>query len=149
MFVRSPLIPRHGHSQCGRESSAGVPRAVRIMLTLTAQHEPVQTARSADGVELFAASGEKFVNVGLVAHVENEMVLRCVEDVVHSKGEFNDTQIGTKMATVFGENGDEFFADFLGELLKLREGKFFHIYGGINSVKYASHDFRANPQLPS
>jgi hypothetical protein len=65
----------HGHAQGGGERGAGVAGAVAIVLALGAQHEAVQAAGLADGVEAVAAAGEDLVDVGLVADVEEELVL--------------------------------------------------------------------------
>ena len=71
------LIARDGHAERGGERGAGVSRAVAIVRAFGAQHEAVQAAGSADGVELLAAAGEQLVHVGLVADVEDEMIGRA------------------------------------------------------------------------
>ena len=85
------------------------------MLALGAEHEAVKAAGLADGFKAVAAAGEDFVDVGLVADVEEDFVFRRIEDRVQSDGELDDAEIGAQMAAGFGEGLDQEFADLLRE----------------------------------
>jgi hypothetical protein len=82
---------------------------------LGAEHESIQAIGCPNGAELFAASREKFVDVGLMADVEDKVVLGRIEDVVHGEGELDHTEVRAKMASGLGEDRNELFANFRGE----------------------------------
>jgi len=75
------------------------------------------------------------VDVGLVADVENKMILGRVKNVVHGDGEFHDAQIRAQVPAILRENVDEFLADFRRELLELRKVELLYVRGGADSVK--------------
>ena len=85
---RATAMPKRGG-----ERGAGVACAVGVVLAFGAQHEAVQAAGLADGLEAVAASGKQLVDIGLMADVEDEAVGRRVEDVVHGEGQFDDAEI--------------------------------------------------------
>jgi hypothetical protein len=75
--------------------------AVGIVLTLRAQHEAVETTALADGVKARLATGEQFVDVGLVRDVEDKLVFWRGENVVHGEGELDDAEVGAEVAAGF------------------------------------------------
>ena len=77
MLAAAGQIARHGHAQRGRERGARVPRAIGVVRALRAQHKAVQPARLADGLHAIETPGENLVYVGLVAHVEEQLVGRA------------------------------------------------------------------------
>jgi len=52
-----------------------VPRSVAVVLALGAQHEAVQPARLANRIHALQPPGEHLVDVSLVAHVEEQLIL--------------------------------------------------------------------------
>ena len=114
-------------------------RAEAIVLAFGAEHEAVEAARLADGVEAVAASGEQLVDVGLMADVENEAVGRRVENGVERDGQLDHAEIRPEMAAGLGQDGDEFVANFLRELGKFIQRDFFDVGGRINRVEKACH----------
>ena len=120
MLVRARLVAAHGHAERGGEGRAGVPGAVAVVLALAAQQEPVQAIVLAHGVEAVPAAGEELVHVALVAHVEDELVLRRVEDTVQRDGQLDHAEVRPEVAAdgagvILGQNADQFLAHFLGE----------------------------------
>ena len=118
VFLAAGLVARHRHAERRGERGAGVPGAVAIVLAFGAQHEPVEPAGSADGVEPLLPAGEKFVHVGLMADVEQEAVARGIEDVVQGDGQFHHAEVRAKVSPVVGEHGDHPFANFRGKLVE-------------------------------
>lgn len=59
--------------------------------------------------------------------IENELVVWGIEGAVEGDREFDDAEIGPDVAAVFSGDGDEFGADFLGELRQLGRGEGLHI----------------------
>ncbi len=115
VFFAARLVARHRHSQGRRKSRAGVSGAVAIVRAFGAQHEAVQPAGRADGAEALAAAGEQLVHVGLVAHIEEEMVLGRFEHVVHGDGQFHHAQIRAQVPAVGGKDRDQLLADLRGQ----------------------------------
>ena len=116
-----------------------MPGSVAVVLRFSAQHETVQSARRANGVELLAPAGEQFVDVGLMADVEQKVILGGVEDVMQRKGELNNAQIRSQMPAGFGQNRDQLFTDFTCELLQLCQGKPLHIARRVDSIQNGGH----------
>lgn len=69
--------------------------------------------------ELTLAAGEKLVHVALVRDVEDKLVAGRFENAVEGKREFHDAEVGAHVAALAGGDGDDFIADFLGELREL------------------------------
>ena len=143
MLVAATLVPRGAHAQRRRQRRARVPRAVTIMLALGAQREPVQAVGCADGVESAFAAGEQLVDVALVAHVPDELVVRRREHAMQGDGQLDYAQIGSEMAAVFRKDSDQFVADFLGQLLQLVQLEFLDVFRTVHHVEVSVHKRRA------
>jgi len=79
-----------------RKGGSGVTRSEAVVLALGAEHEAVEPSgwrmvlkRSRDG--------EEFVDVGLVADVENEIVGGGIKNRVKGDGQLNHTEVGPEM----------------------------------------------------
>ena len=70
-------VAGHGHAERGGQRRAGVTCAVAVVLALGAQHEAVQAAGLANGVEAIEAAGKDLVDIGLMADVEENAVSRA------------------------------------------------------------------------
>jgi hypothetical protein len=98
-----------------------VSRPVAIVLALRAKEEAIQPFVLPHRVEALPPTGEKLVHVALVRNVENEFVLRRVEDPVQGDRQLYHAEIRPEMAAdrlwVFlREHPDEFIPNFFGEL---------------------------------
>jgi hypothetical protein len=82
-------------------------------------------------VKLFAASREQFVYIGLVADVEDEMILGRVKNVVHRQCQLDHPEVGAKVSAGFREHRNQLFADLFGKDFQLRDGELFYIERGI------------------
>jgi len=51
------------------------------------------------------------MNVSLMADIEDEVVFRCVEDVMHGDGQLDHTKIRAKVASGSGEDRDKLVAN--------------------------------------
>ena len=69
-------------------------------------------------MELLPPAREQLVDVGLMADVEEEVVLRRSEDVVHGDGQFHHAEVRPQVTTGLGEHGDQFFTDLPSQLFK-------------------------------
>jgi hypothetical protein len=104
-----------GEAEGGGEGGAGVAGAEGVVGALVAVEETGESAGLADELEgLAGASGEEFVDIALVADVEDELVARGVEDAVERDGELDDAEVGAEVAAVAGGDLDELVPDLLG-----------------------------------
>ena len=113
-------IAGHRHAEGRGKRGTGVAGAVAIVLALGAEHEAVQAAGLANGVEAIEAAGKNFVDVGLVAYVEEESVFGSVKDSVEGQRQLDDAEIRAEMTAGFGERLDEECADLLRQFDHLR-----------------------------
>ena len=63
-----------------------------------------------------APAGEHLVDVALMADVEDELVLRRVEDAMQRDGQLDHAEIRPEMAAGLRKNVDQLIAHFLREL---------------------------------
>jgi hypothetical protein len=73
-----------------------------------------------DGSQLVAPPGQHLVRIGLVAHIPDEPVLRCVEDAMKGNRQFHRAQSCREMPPHLADRGDQVAAQFVIELLQLR-----------------------------
>jgi hypothetical protein len=77
---------------CG-EGGSGVAGAVTIVFAFGAQGESIQALVGPHGFDAVPAAGEHFVDVGLVADVEDELIGGGVKNPVKGDAQFHDAQI--------------------------------------------------------
>ena len=139
ILVAAALIARRAHAERSRQRGAGVARAVTIVLAFSAERETVQTVGGADGVKAALAAGKEFVDVALMAHVPDEPVFWRREDAMQRDGQLHHAEVGAEVAAVFGKDGDEFVADFLGQLLQLVQLEFLDVFRAVHHVEVSVH----------
>jgi len=66
-----------------------------------------------------SAPGQDFMWIGLMAHVPDQFVIRCVEDVVKSDGQFDNTKTRSQVSPRNGNGIDGLGAQFVGNLLQV------------------------------
>jgi hypothetical protein len=121
------LVAGGGHAEGGREGGARVSGSVAVVLALGAGEESVEALVLADRREAIKPTGEEFVDVALVAYVEEEFVGGGFEDAVEGDGEFHDSEVGAEVAAGVGEDTDEFVADLVGEFRQFLGKEVFEI----------------------
>ena len=120
MRILTEAITRVGEADSSRKRRARMASAEDVMQALLAIQEAAQATRRADTIEVGAvAAGEELVHVALVGHVEDEFILRRTKDAVQCDRELDHAEIGPDVAAVLGGDGDETFADLLGEQREL------------------------------
>ena len=80
MLFAAGQVTRHRHAQRSRKRGTRMPRTVAVVLAFGPQHEAVEPAGLANGREAIEPAGKNFVNVSLVAHVEEDAVRGSIED---------------------------------------------------------------------
>ena len=95
-----------------RQRGRGVGVFDDVMLGLAPAGVARQSSAGAQPREV-PATGEDLVDVGLVARVEDDGVLRGVENPVDRDGEFDDAEVRSEVTTRTGNRVDEESADLL------------------------------------
>ncbi len=98
-----------------------MPRAVAVVLALSAQHEAIEPARLANRLHALQPSSEHLVDVSLVAHVEEQLILWGIEDRVQRQRQLDHAQIRPQVAAGLGERLNQEFANLLGQRRHLRK----------------------------
>src|SRR5579864_2323523 len=105
------------------------------MRTLGSQHEAIQAAWRADRVKLLAPSGKQFMDIRLVADVEDKVVFRRVKNVVHRERELDHPEVRSKVSAILGKDGNQLLADLFRQGFQLRDGEFFDIEWGMDAIE--------------
>ena len=79
------------------------------------------------------------MNVSLMADIKQEVVFRCVEDIVQSDGQLDNPEVGTKVPPGSGEHRDQLLANLDGQFFQIRDREPFYICRRINIVQYVIH----------
>jgi hypothetical protein len=76
------------------------------MFAFGAEEKTVQTLVLPHGVNAIEAAGKHLVNVALVTDVEDEPVVRRVENAMKRNGQLDHTEIGSEMTAGLREHFD-------------------------------------------
>src|ERR1700740_276992 len=112
-----------------------MPGAVAVVRALGPQHEAIQSARGADGVKLFTASREQFMDIRLVADVEDKMVFRRVKNVVHGERQLDPPEVRSEVSAGLGEDRNQLLTDFFRQDFQLRDSELFDIEWGMDAIE--------------
>ena len=81
------------------------------------------------------AAREHFMGVALVRHVEDDLVLRRIEDVVQGDGRLDHAQIGADVAAVSAQFLQKRRADLVRQRFELLHRKSFHVLRSVDFLK--------------
>src|SRR5258708_18835010 len=109
--------------------------AVTVVFALAPQEKSIQALILSYRIEAVAPPGKELVNIPLVAHVEDQLVFRRIENPVQRDRQLYHTQIRTEMSTGLRKNRNQLIAYLLSELGKSPFFKTFEVGGRINGVQ--------------
>jgi hypothetical protein len=112
-----------------------VPGSERIVRTFIPVRESAQAAAFTVVPKGFFPARENLVRVGLVPHIEYELVVRSVEYIVQTGDEFHRTEAGRQVAGIAGAAFDDILPDLLAEVRKLFLAEFPQVRGRIDIVQ--------------
>ena len=112
-----------------------MPRAKAIVFALRSLCESADTARKAQGVHFVKSACEHLVNVALMSNVENDMVVRRVENSVYRHSQLNHAKIGSKMTSVLRNSLYKLGAYLLRKLTHSFFGQSLKIVGGFYIIQ--------------
>ena len=116
-------------------------RAVAVMFAFGAQQKSVQALVLPHRVDAIEPAGEHFVDVTLMADVEDELIPRRIEDAMQRDGQLNDAEIWPEMSAGLRENLDEGFAHLLRELWKVLFVQRLDVGGRTNCIEQSRRRF--------
>lgn len=99
MLVGADLVARGGHAQRGGERRSRMAGTVAVVLALASEKEAVQPLVLTYRRKAVEPPGQNFVNIALVADIENELVLGRTENPVQCNRQFDYSEVGAQMAT--------------------------------------------------
>ena len=117
-------------------------RSVAIVFAFRAQQKSVQPLVLPHRPDAIETAGKHFVDVTLVADIENEAVPRSIENAMQRDGQFDHAEIGPKMASGLREDFDQLLAHFLGKLRQILLADRLNIGRSANAVEQARPVFR-------
>ena len=123
------------HAEAGRQRRAGMARAVGIVLAFGAEEEAVQPLVLPHGVDAIEPAGKHLVDVTLMADVEDELVLRRVENAMERDRQLDHAEIRPEMTAGLREHLDQLIAHFLRELRETFLRQRLHVGGRMNSIE--------------
>jgi hypothetical protein len=113
-----------------RQGRGGVRVFDDVVLTLTLARVAGEPAAAAQEVEAVLAAGDDLVHVCLVAGVEENPVLRRVEDAVQGEGQLDHAEVRAQMTAGARDLRDEEVADLRREHVELLGGQVAQITRG-------------------
>jgi hypothetical protein len=111
------------------------PAEIDVVVAFGALGEAGQTAALAERPNAIAPAGEDLVRIGLMAHVPDQPVVRCIENRVQRHGEFDDPKAGAQMSAGDRNRVHRLAAQLVRHLAKLVVAKLTEIGGGPESVE--------------
>ena len=112
-----------------------MPYAKGIVRAFRQLREPAQALIRADGVEPVLPPCQDLVDIGLVAHIEDDLVGRAVIHPVQRQRQLHHTQVRRQMAAVLGHDPDDELPDFLRQLLQFRQRKAPQVLRAVHPVQ--------------
>ena len=132
LFLQIPCLHE---SQSHRDRRAGVPRIEGIAVTLPSLREAAHAAVLAQGVEALFPAGEQLVDIGLMPHIEDYLVLGQVQLSVECHRQLHHSQIAAQMASCTADLLDQEFPDLSGEPRQLLSGYLLYVVWFLYTVQ--------------
>ncbi len=129
------MLAGDGHAEAGGNRGGGVPGAEGVVFAFGPAGEagePVLLAQRADAV---AAAGEDLVGIGLVADVEDDAVVRGVEDRMQRHGELDHAEARAQMPAGDGDGVDHLGAQLVGKLAQVLARQGPEIGGEVDGIE--------------
>ena len=103
-----------------REGGVAVPGDKSIVNALIRVWETRKAVQLPQGAEALVPSGQQFVGVALMAHIENERIPGGLKDAMERDRQLDCAEVGSKMSARFGYAVQQELTNFPAELLDLR-----------------------------
>ncbi|MCY1233626.1 hypothetical protein D9M72_461760 [compost metagenome] len=118
-----------------------------VVLALGTAGEAGKAAFLAQRPDAVATAGQDLVRIALVADVEDQPVIRRVEDLVDGNRQFDNAEAGAEMAAGARHRVDHFRSDLTGKLRQILVVDLLQIVGESHLVEQGSSRHRIGWQL--
>ena len=131
-------LERLGQSVGVGQRRTGMAGLHPVVLALAPRRISRQAVLLAQRLEIAAATGQHLVHVGLMSGVEQDRVVRRVEDAVQCQRQFHDAQVGSQVPARRRDLVDQEVADFSSQLFQLRLCQVLQISGTADLFKHSA-----------
>jgi len=111
-----------------------------VVSTFFTPWKSTETALLSQGPHLVHPACEHFVGVGLVAHIPNQTVLGCVEDIVQGNGEFDSAQIRAEVSAGLRDGLNQPLAQFNRQVWQAIARQLSQLRWRLNPFQQGVHD---------
>ncbi len=88
-----------------------------------------------DRVEILAPTGQHLVRIALMSDVQNQAVMRRVEDVVERRDQLDGAEAGGEMSASTRDAREDLIANLIGDLLDVSARQFPKVGGSFDPVE--------------
>ena len=106
IIVLALQVAGAGHAQCRRNRRTGMTGTESIMLAFAAFGEAGKTAVLAQRRKLLPASGNNFMDIGLMTYVKNNLILRRIKNLMQGQSQLYYAQVRRQMSAGVRNNAD-------------------------------------------
>ena len=135
VLVSAAKITADRHPQPRGQGGAGVSGAVAIVLALRPEKKAVQPLVLPHGADAIEPAGKHFVDVTLVADVEDKFVLRRFENAMQRDRQLDHAEVRTEMAAGLRQDFDQLVAHFLRELRQILFAQRFDVRRRMDAIE--------------
>ena len=139
LAVEPPDSGSFGITQGCTYRGRGVSYAEGVIFAFAHFRETAQSPAAAQGLECFAPAGQNLMGIGLMAHIEDELVLRSVIDIMQRRNQLHRAETGPEMPRVFRAHLYHIRTELTAELRELGDLEFPQIFGRIDIVEQLFH----------
>ena len=137
-------VPGTGDSQSRRNGGAGVAGAEAVIFAFRPFGEAAEAAVLPESGEFVQPAGQQFVDIGLMAHIPDDLVPRHGKHLMQGDGQFHHSQVGGQMPSVPAGHFQDLLPDFLAQFRQLGIGDFFQV----RRCMYGWQEFHKGPSSP-
>ncbi len=84
-----------------------------IIIAFRSFQETAQAPELADGMHPVFSAGQNFMRVGLMTHIPDKFIVRCIENIMKRYRQFNGAEAGSEMPSAFRYAIDQVFPHFI------------------------------------
>ena len=128
-------VPAHGHAQRRRDARRAVSRPKRVVRRLGPLGESREPSRLTNRRHFIAPARQNLVNVRLVTHVKDDLVVRRVEHVVQRHGQLHHAQTRSQVPSRLRNGMNKIRPQLLAQLLELRPVEVLDVHRIVDRVE--------------
>jgi hypothetical protein len=128
----------HRHAQRSADRSRRMPHTKTVVFTLAPVREPAQPVVLSIGCEPVPSACQDLMTVGLMTYIPDQLVIRCIKNVVKGDSQFDYPQAGRKMAAMNTDSINDVLTEFIRYLVQLLLAELFKIFRRMHRLQQRS-----------